>query len=114
MNEGTASVVRTLIKSAAVVVILIGWPQLRKPHVINQTIIQPSEAEDLVMRSVILELNPNQDSEKYIYFQRMLDDETLMELLTDEYVMLRSSWEKDGEPKAISLTVSNLVEGKAV
>lgn len=114
MNEGTASVVRTLIKSAAVVVILMGWPQFRKSHVINQTIIQPSEADDLLIRSVILELSPDQPSEEYIFFQRTLDEGSSIEMRTDEYSMLRSSWERDGEPKAISLTVSNLVAGRAV
>lgn len=104
MNDSTASIFRTLIKSAAVVVIFIGWPKFGRPHVFNQTVIQPTEADDLVMRSVILELKAQQHSEQYVYFERFPDED----ILTDEYAMLRETWEKDGKPDSISITVSSL------
>lgn len=113
MNEGTASVVRTLIKTAGVVIIFIGWPQFRKSHVFNQTVIQPSEASDLVMRSVIMELKVSQPSLDYVFFERVVDvGETGVR--TDEYSMLRSDWESNGRPDSISITVSSLAEGANV
>lgn len=49
MNEGVASIVRTAIKCVAVVIVLNGWPQLRKPNnTFNQTVLPPkTEFDDL-------------------------------------------------------------------
>lgn len=114
MDQGTASVVRTTIKCAAVIVLLNGWPKIRKSHVFNQTVIQPSQADDLIMRSVILELSPVQPDVRYVYFQRVANIGVTENVRTDEYVMLRSFWEEDGKPDSISITVSNLVPGASV
>jgi len=114
VNEATASIVRTFIKSAAVVIIFLGWPKFGKSHVFNQTVIQPSEADDLVMRSVILELSRNQPSDRYIYFLRSDDADSDPDATTDRYTMLRSDWEKAGKPDSISVTVSSLISEASV
>lgn len=111
MNEATASIVRTLIKTAGVVILFGGWPQFRKTHVYNQTVIQPSEANDLVMRSVILELSGNQPSDEHIAFRRVQREGDGPKISTDVYSMLVEDWEKAGKPDAVSVTVSSLVSG---
>ena len=108
MNEATASIVRTLIKTAGVVIIFGGWPKFRKPHVFNQTVIQSAQADDLVMRSVIMELHSRQESEAFAYFERSPEEATER---TDGYYMPRAEWEKAGKPDSISVTVSSLVSG---
>lgn len=110
MNEATASIVRTFIKSAAVVVLFLGWPKFGKAHVFNQTVIQPSEANDLVMRSVIMELHERQESEAFAYFERSPDEASPR---SDGYYMPRAEWKKAGKPDAISVTVSSLTGANA-
>lgn len=111
MNEAQASVLRTAVKCAALIILFNGWPKIRKTSVFNQTVIQPSEAEDMVMRSVILELRAEQPSEKYVYFERLIDVVEKEDLRTDEYAMLRHDWHKNGRPGSISITISSLVDG---